>query len=222
MIVSKFSKEEMMERIDETEKVLLEDLDLKENLSFEELNDFYVKFIPYLMHNRDKKVLGRTPEKLKENIDKYIIFCEKVGLTKKEIIQSIGNFPSIIHTFDDEFVDKYALMGIVENEDNSLRKDKLIRNPRSFSIDINTIYSRMRLMQELNYPINWSNLVKATNEEFASIFVIGKYYKSYKIFSSIDEVNTVLNNYFIDYNIINDIRNLDINSNLFKGNVYGK
>lgn len=221
--MSKITRKEIEKRIDETERVLLEQLHLKENLSVEELSNFYVKFIPYLMHDRNDKALGRTPKTLKENIDKYVEFCKNVGLTEKEIIISIGNFPSIIHTFDDEFVDKFVIMGAAENEENTLRKEKLITNPRAFTIDITTLYARYRYMQSVGYPINWSNLVKATNEEFSNIFVKNRYYKPYKRYDSLDEftVEILKDMYPINYQVINDLRKLDINAYLFEGVMYG-
>ena len=220
----KITKDEVVLRIDELEKVLLEGLDLKNNLSIEELEQFYSSIIPYLMHNRNKEMLGRTPETLKINIDKYIDFCKKVGLTERDIIMSISKFPSILHTFNEEFVDKYVIMGETENEDNTLRKDKLVNNPRAFSIDFETVYARYSLMTEYNYPVNWNNLVKNTNDEFASIFVKGKYEKSYKVFEnkSLLSVENLRRLYPVDYSVINDLRKKDINSNLFDGKFYGK
>lgn len=218
--MSKTTHEIIMDRIVETEEILLKELNLKTNLNVEELCSFYEKFIPYLMHNRNNEMLGRTPETLKINIDKYVEFCKKIGLDEKEIIESIGNFPSIIHTFGDEFMDKYVLLSVIENEDNTFRKSKLVKNPRNFSSDINTIYARYMLMNKFNYPITWSNLVKATNNEFASIFVKNEYYKPYKKFESIDEVNLYLGSFSVDYNFINELKKLDINS--FCGVSYGK
>ena len=58
-------------------------------------------------------------------------------------------------------------------------------------IDINTVYARYCLMKDLNYPINWSNLVKATNDEFASIFDVT--YNALD-FSSLYNQNPILNN----------------------------
>ena len=221
--MNKFTNEEIIKRIDETEKVLLEGLNLKENLTPEELSEFYTKFIPYLMHNRDNKMLGRTTETIKKNVDNYIDFCLRVGLSEKDIIISIENFPSIIHTFDNEFVDKFVIMGVVENEMNTLRKEKLIRNPRAFTIDITTLFARYKLMKNLNYPITWSNLVKATNDEFASIFVKDKYDKPYKIYSNKDDISVekLKLKYPLDYQEINELRKKDINAYLFEGVIYG-
>lgn len=221
--MNKISREQIVERMDETEKILLEGLHLKDNLNIEELNDFYVKFIPYLMHDRSDKFLGRTPKKLKENIDKYIEFCKNVGLSEKDIIISISNFPSIIHTFDDEFVDKFVIMGLAENSSNTLRKNKLINNPRVFTIDITTLFARYMFMMNIGYPINWSNLVKASNDEFSNIFIKSKYDKPYKKYNSKEEFNVDIlkQMYPLDYQIINNLRKLDVNSYLFEGVSYG-
>ena len=215
--MSKITREEIEKRIDETERVLLEQLHLKENFSAEELSDFYVKFIPYLMHDRNNKMLGRTPETLKNNIDKYIEFCTNIGMCELDIITSIKNFPSIIHTFDDDFVDKFVIMSVAENETNNLRKEKLINNPRAFTIDIETIFARYSLMMKLNYPITWNNLVKATNVEFAKIFVKDKYDKPYKIFESIDDlsVDNLKRMFPLDFTIISALRSEEKNLFLF-------
>ena len=221
--MSKIDQNDILKRIEETENVLLNDLHLKENLSALELCKFYEKFIPYLMHSGNNELTGRTPETLKKNINKYVVFCRKVGLTEREIIQSIEKFPSILHTFDDSFVDKYVLLSVIENEDNTLRKNKLINNPRHFSIDIKTIYARYMLMESFDYPMVWSNLVKATNNEFASIFVKNGYNKTYKVFESIDDVMyTLKTKYPVDYSFLEELKKSDKNSFLFNGGGYAK
>ena len=221
--MSTITREEIEKRIEETEKILQDKLRI-DLLTTDQLSDFYANFITYLSHSSNKELLGRRPKELSENIDKYKEFCKRVGLTEIEIIESIKNFPSILHTFDDEFVDKFVILSVVENKENTLRKEKLIKNPRAYTIDIKTIFARYQLMQKLKYPITWSNLVKATNNEFASIFVKDKYDKPYKIFDNINEVSSdrLKEMFPLDYIVINDLRKSEKNKFLFEGILYGK
>ncbi|MBQ3021206.1 MAG: hypothetical protein IJD92_03175 [Bacilli bacterium] len=212
----KITDDEKIERIDEIERILIEILDLDNIFSVEEKSSFFEKIIPYLQHNRNKTLLGRKPETIERQIDNYINFCKSIGLKKIEIVKSIYNFPSIIHTFNEEdFLYKYILMSVVENEDNTIRKNMIVEKPEDFKISLNVLYARYCLMKDLKYPnITWRNLIHDSHNDFVSKFVKRGYDKAYKVYKSCDMLTKeVLENmYPVDYNFILELDNLDINN----------
>lgn len=72
------------------------------------------------------------------------------------------------------------------------------------------------LMKTLDYPIiNWSNMVHASEKEFAKIFVKkdGGYNKPYKIFSSPDDLtrDNLLRMFPYDREFVSSLRSKEVN-----------
>ena len=173
------------------ENVLIEELSLKENLSSEAIVDFFKTFIKYLQHNRSEEIKGRTPESLRKNIQDFKNFCFELGFSIDEIIIIIRISPSILNISIENLRDKYALMGLVDNEGKKIRKHKLLICPDDYRVSNELIYARYMLMTTLSYPrINWSNMIHASEKEFAKIFVKNElgYNKPYKVFASMEEL----------------------------------
>ena len=212
--MANISKEEIIERTNQIENILLKELNLSEILDPTALEEFYLKFIPYIKHGRDTdEVTGRTPETIEKDLVNYINFCKIINLTDIEIITSIKNFPAIIREANEKLVDKYVLLSVVENEDNTIRKTNLINRPEDYIVDIKVIYARLMLMRNLSYPISWNSLVKASQTDFAKIFVKSKHKKAHKVFDSESELASykLKQMYPIDYEFINLLRELEIN-----------
>ena len=174
------------------EKVLIEELELNETLTIEEMASFFKDFIKYLQHNRSEEIKGRTPESLRNNIRDFKTFCFELGFTLKDIIFILRQSPSILNLSIETLRDKYALMGLVEDHSHHLRKTKLIMCPDDYRVGNELIYARYMLMESLSYSkITWSNLIHASESEFAKIFVKkdAGYNKPYKIFSSMEALS---------------------------------
>lgn len=174
------------------EKVLIEELKLNETLTIEEMVIFFKDFMKYLQHNRSEEIKGRTPENLRNNIRDFKLFCFELGFTLKDIIHILQISPSILNLPVETLRDKYALMGLVEDHSHHLRKTKLITSPDDYRVSNELIYARYMLMETLSYPkITWSNLIHASESEFAKIFVkkVDGYNKPYKVFSDMEALS---------------------------------
>lgn len=211
--MNKITKEELSERIDEIESILFSKLNIKETLSDIELVDFYESFIPYFKHSRGEEILGRRPETLEKNIERFIDFSNKIGLTAKEVICILKKTPSIMH--DNDFINKYIFLSVIENEGNTLRKTKLIEKPQDFRVSLDTIYARYLLMKDLKYPdINWSNVVHESHYDFVKKFIKAKHVKKYKVFDSLEAISEdkLKLMYPVNYNFINELKESELNS----------
>lgn len=206
--MEKLTSEEYEQRILELEKVFYNKLNLKNILNENELTDFFQNIIIYLKHGKGKELVGRTPKMLESKIDYFINFGIKVGLNPKEIIKCIEKFPNILNIMDEKFVYKYSFLKVIENEDNTLRKNRLITDIEDFEVSLETMYSRYCLMNDLDYKdINWSNLVHESHPEFIKKFVKGKYYKTYKVYDSADDLTSdkLKEMYPVNYNFIDEL-----------------
>jgi len=218
--MKQLSNEEITQRVVEIEQILCDKLNLKENLSEEEISFFYLNIIPYLKHSKNETMTGRPPKTIEEDLDNFIEFVKTIDLSELEIIETIKNFPAIIRMIDEDFYWKYVLMGVVENEDNTLRKTMLITRTRDFQIDLKLLFSRYCLMKKLNYSdITWNSLIKNSSKDFAKIFVKGKYSKPYKIYKTIDELSSDKLRYMfeVDYNFLTNLAQSPINEEIYRG-----
>lgn len=178
--------------LDEFKDLFYSKLDIG-TLDFKEQSAFLAAMVKYLDHGRKDKINGRTLEFVSRQLDSLIRFFESVGYTKKEMVQILTNLPSLLNTVDDLYK-KYLLLGVVENPYNTLRKDKLLHRTKDFIIGFNKIYARYKLVCEAGYDNpNWNVLVHASDREFAKIFVVGTYKKSYQVFTLPERVLEWLN-----------------------------
>ena len=171
---------------------------------------FYKAIGDYLNH-------GRTIDFLDTKIDLLFKFSKSIGLSQEEVVLVLSSFPGILNVVEDLY-NKYLFLGIVENEENTIRKDKLINKANDYRVGLRKIYSRYKFMVNIGYDkITWNSLVHATDQEFASIFVVGKYAKPYRIFGSTDEALKALNDIDIsDFNV-DDYKKIKVNRKIVEG-----
>ncbi|PWL41105.1 MAG: hypothetical protein DBY43_05785 [Clostridiaceae bacterium] len=198
------------------EHVLFEELDLNNALTIEGRLAFFKDFMKYLQHNRSEEIKGRTPESLRNNIRTFKDFCFELGFTLMDVIHILRMSPSILNVSIESLRDKYALMGLIDDHSYHLRKTKLILCPDDYRVSNELIYARYMLMKTLDYPIiNWSNMVHASEKEFAKIFVKkdGGYNKPYKIFSSTDDLtrDNLLRMFPYDREFVSSLRSKEVN-----------
>ncbi len=133
-----------------------------------------------------------------------------------DVIHILRMSPSILNVSIESLRDKYALMGLIDDHSYHLRKTKLILCPDDYRVSNELIYARYMLMKTLDYPsINWSNMVHASEKEFAKIFVKkdGGYNKPYKIFSSTDDLtrDNLLRMFPYDREFVSSLRSKEVN-----------
>lgn len=226
--MSKITKDELIESMNEVENILMSVLNLKENLTDLELAEFYTCFIPFLNHGRKNELLDRSTDTIKSKLIIFYNFAKNIGLTDREIINFLKEYPSVLNVAGSQkFIDKYILLSVIENEDNTVRKRHMITRPKDFRVSLETIYARYALMRNLGYDkINWSMLVKKTHDSFISRFVInGGEDKSYKVFNDVKDMSAdkLRELYPVDYSFIEELRNCEVNSfGGFDGKSMGK
>lgn len=190
------------------DKFHIDELEEKEQLLF------LKNITAYLQHNRNSELKGRTIEFLEGKINKFVHMCEILGLSSRQMIDIVGVFPSLLNTIDD-FYYKYLILGVIENEDNTLRKSKLVNKPRDFAVGLKQVYARYKLVCETGYTeCSWNSLVHASKKEFARIFVRGTYKKPYQFFNSVESVITWLDSVDPSELDISSFKELDVNKEI--------
>ena len=190
--------------------VLLEQKFDLSNMDDDIRRKFYNALKSYLNH-------GRTIEFLNRQIDIFIKFAKSISLNDDEIIKIFSSFPGILNSVD-ELYSKYLFLGIVENDNNDLRIKKLVNKSNDFRVGLKKIYSRYKFMLNVGYDaIGWNTLVHATDQEFASIFVIGKYEKTYRIYNSVSDVLKSLNEMDLSDFDLDKYKELDVNRKIVEG-----
>ena len=160
------------------EKLLLSEL------SFKEQSDFLVSMTSYLSHGRTEEINGRTLDYVRDRLNRLLEFLYALDFNQKEIVQIITTYPAILNAVDNLY-EKYLFLGVIENMDDSLRRNKLLNKPRDFMIGLNKIYARYKLIVDSGYnSFTWNSLVHASDKEFSSIFIKTNYDKPYQIFDN--------------------------------------
>lgn len=155
---------------------------------------FDIAITKYLTHGRKGFVNGRTLEFVDRQLTKLIFLLLCIGYNQQEIVQIITNLPSILNTVDDIYK-KYLLLGVIENNANTIRKDRLLHKTKDFMVGFKKIYARYKLICESGYNnFNWNILVHASDNEFSKIFVQGAYRKEYQLFITPNQVLAWLDN----------------------------
>lgn len=168
----------------------------------------------YLQHNRSEDIKGRTADFLDAKLSTFVSIGEAIGLSYPEMAQAIGGFPNILNTVDD-FYTKYLILGVVENEDNTVRKMKLVTKPRDYAVGLQQVYARYKLVCESGYNgFTWNTLVHASKGEFASIFVNGVYHKPYQLFSNKEEVFKWLDSVDVTEIDVSSFKEMDVNKEI--------
>lgn len=175
-------------------------------------NNFMISMKKYLEHSRIEGAMeGRTYEYIEKHLKELVLLMDAIGLSVEERIEVLTNMPSLINTSKD-MVTKYLLLGMLENDENSYRKKKLINRTNDFRIGLKKLYGRYTLAVHAGYPeINWNLLVHSTDIEFAKRFVKGAYYKPYQMFKSTDEVLAYVDKVSLDSLDIEEIMSWDVN-----------
>ncbi len=175
---------------------------------------FLVAITRYLDHGRKDEINGRTLEYVEKQLDKLLLFLESIGCTLEDAVTILINMPTILNTVD-VLYDKYLFLGVLENEDNTFRKNKLVNKTKDYMVGLPKIYARYRLICESGYDkVNWNNLVHSSDKEFASIFMHGKYDKSYQMFDRQDQVANWLASIDINELNIEEVKHWPINEEI--------
>ena len=178
-------------------------------------NKFLLVMSKYLEHGRTEGVIeGRTYEYLDRHLSELILLMDAIELSNEEKVIVLTNMPSLLNTSSD-MITKYLLLGVLENEDNTYRKKKLINKTNEYRIGLKKLYGRYVLATHAGYPeINWNLLVHSSDFEFAKRFVRASYYKPYQMFRDVEEVYAYLDRIDVSNIDIDEIMSWDVNREL--------
>ncbi|MGM9835002.1 MAG: hypothetical protein ACI31M_04420 [Bacilli bacterium] len=200
----------MMEISKEVEDLFERKLKISER-HIDVIKKFYSSIKIYLNHSSSNTDLkGRTVQYLEQKFDKLIAFYSALGATLDEMVFAISVMPSLLNIADDLYA-KYLLLGVIENENNTIRKNNFLNKTNDLRVGLKTLYSRYKLISYSGYrTYNWNNMVHCSEKEFAKIFVKGIYQKPYQLFERIEDVNEWLNKTEFDFDI-ECFKDLDVN-----------
>ena len=192
--------------------ILFEERLKLKSLSLDVQTAFWTSFTKYLEHGRKKGVIeGRTIEYLEKHLEELLKFLDALMYTDEEKVIIITRMPAILNTTRD-VIDKFLLLGVLENEENTFRRKKLLNKTNDYRVGLKKIYGRYITAITAGYPnINWNLLVHATDTEFAMIFVQNVHKKDYQIFESIDEVLDFVNGVSLDTLNVEELKKWDVN-----------
>ena len=178
-------------------------------------NKFLLVMSKYLEHGRTEGVIeGRTYDYLDRHLSELILLMDAIELSNEEKVIVLTNMPSLLNTSSD-MITKYLLLGVLENEDNTYRKKKLINKTNEYRIGLKKLYARYVLATHAGYPeINWNLLVHSSDFEFAKRFVRGSYYKPYQMFRDVEEVYAYIDRIDVSNIEIDEIMSWDVNREL--------
>lgn len=191
-------------------QLFVDKLDLN-SMPNEIVSEFLASMIFYLDHGRSNDSLkGRTVDYLENKFDTLIKFYLVLGASKVDIVKVITNFPQILNIADVLYY-KYLLLGVIENEDNTVRKDKFVNKPKDLMISLTMMYSRYKLISYSGYnKFTWNSMVHSNDREFARIFTKGIYKKPYQVFDSIEQAKKWIEINNVEFDL-EEFKSLDVN-----------
>ena len=149
---------ETEEKIKNIRKILIEDLELVKFLDKEKFTVFCVNITNSLRYNRRLKLLSMNETQIRKMLNNLINFFDNVGLTRLDLINALSNNIGLLEIVNSpDFIDKYILLSVAENDRNSARKKMLIDNSRCLKKSINEVYVRYKIIQDLisEYPVDY-------------------------------------------------------------------
>ncbi len=181
-----------------------------------ELKNKFLKSMEfYLKHSSNSNMKGRSYEYIVNKMTTFIDFLDTFQYSSEEKVLIISNDPSLLNALNDLY-GKFLFLGIIENKDNTFRRDKLLHKTRDFRISLSKMYARYLLACECGYDnLNWNLLVHSSDMEFANVFVRGTYYKPYQLFDSSELVHKRIEELKVMHPIdLDNFVDLDVNQEL--------
>lgn len=207
---------ETEEKIKNIRKILIEDLELVKFLDKEKFTVFCVNITNSLRYNRRLKLLSMNETQIRKMLHNLINFFDNIGLTRLDLIKSLSNNIGLLEIVSKpDFIDKYVLLSVAENERNSARKNMLINNSRCLKKSINEVYVRYKIIKDYNRLVSFNNIIENGYYEFIKSFVRNTYYNNFdKPFNEKKDLQDLISEYPVDYEFISELKKLDINKNV--------
>lgn len=127
------------------------------------------------------KKIRLTKEALSIYLDNINKFYEIVGINQVNKLHSIMKWPSIIHANPMELLNKYMIMGYMDNTlEYSERDNILINHPKDLITSTSLLYARIMYFKTeedtntRNDSLSRKKIIKTTNNEFETSYNITK------------------------------------------------
>lgn len=203
-------------KIKNIRKILINKIELTEYLNKEEFIEFCVNLTNSLKYNRNNSILKYSISEIELAIDNMINFFDNINLTKRDIIEAFKNNYSFINVFlDKNFIDKYILLSVVENENNTVRKHALIHHSKRFRITLEELYARYVMIKLKNRELSINSMLETNYNAFIDSYIRKTYFnymnKLLNNYKSLDQIVAI---YPIDYEFIESLKNKDVNKNI--------
>lgn len=207
---------ETEEKIKNIRKILIEDLELVKFLDKEKFTVFCVNITNSLRYNRRLKLLSMNETQIRKMLHNLVNFFDNIGLTRLDLIKSLSNNIGILEIVNSpDFIDKYVLLSVAENDRNNARKNMLINNSSCLKKSINEVYVRYKIIKDCNRLVSFNNIIENGYYEFIKSFVRNTYYNNFdKPFNEKKDLQDLISEYPVDYEFISELKKLDINKNV--------
>ena len=207
---------ETEEKIKNIRQILIEDLELVKFLDKEKFTTFCVNITNSLRYNRRLKLLSMNETQIRKMLQNLVNFFDNIGLTKLDLINALSNNIGLLEIVSKpDFIDKYVLLSVAENERNSARKNILINNSRCLKKSINEVYVRYKITKDCNRLVSLTNIIENGYYEFIKSFVRNTYYNNFdKPFNEKKDLQDLVSEYPVDYEFISELKKLNINKNV--------
>lgn len=211
---SNFMKKE--DRIKEIRTIFINKLGLSKLLNQDEFMEFCIKLTSFLNYSRYSKILNLNDVEINELLEKSINFFQNLGLTKLDLINTLSNGFSFLDTINEpDFLNKYILLSLAENDKNTVRIELLEKNSNVLKKSLKEIYARYKLLESTNREITKNALFGENYLNFISRFVSNSYIEfNNKVLSERIPLEKLINKFPVDYSIIQSLKNSELNKNV--------
>lgn len=204
------------DRIKEIRTIFINKLGLSKLLNQDEFMEFCIKLTSFLNYSRYSKILNLNDVEINELLEKSINFFQNLGLTKLDLINTLSNGFSFLDTINEpDFLNKYILLSLAENDKNTVRIELLEKNSNVLRKSLKEIYARYKLLESTNREITKNALFGENYLNFISRFVSNSYIEfNNKVLSERIPLEKLINKFPVDYSIIQSLNNSELNKNV--------
>lgn len=204
------------DRIKEIRTIFINKLGLSKLLNQDEFMEFCIKLTSFLNYSRYSKILNLNDVEINELLEKSINFFQNLGLTKLDLINTLSNGFSFLDTINEpDFLNKYILLSLAENDKNTVRIELLEKNSNVLKKSLKEIYARYKLLESTNREITKNALFGENYLNFISRFVSNSYIEFHnKVLSERIPLEKLINKFPVDYSIIQSLKNSELNKNV--------
>lgn len=204
------------EKIKEIRALFMNKLSLSILLSQDEFVNFCIKLTSFLNYSRDTILLNLNKEDIEIGLDNAINFFNNIGLTKLDLINTFSNNFSLLDAIiDPNFLNKYVLLSLGENEKNDVRINFLQRRPRIYRKSLEGMYARYKLLDITNREFTVHSMIESNYMAFIDRFVSRKYlYSENQILSERMPLDKLISKFPVDYSFIQSLKNNELNKNV--------